>query len=216
MICKSELTGFAKIFIVVFVVTIMGNFSSCNNETPEISNPQQNNESNRLKKEEFFDKNVVFADARIRSISSVEYIKEIVLINFSEEDRMPNSIIFNETTFFDDGSYNDLKPNDGIYSSAAIFPHCKMVPYDKELNLKSVMEKMVIDFEFQHADKIRNISEIYVKPNSSSDGIFKVGKILLDCDIEFGTCGCRADKWGWCDCCCFTLSNCHITVGFEW
>jgi hypothetical protein len=130
-----KITNLWSIICLVFLFTfVAGVFTSCGNEA-EISNPQQeqDTEGGQLSKKEFFDQNVAFADARVRSISQTEYVREIVLMNFSKENRMPKSVIFAGTTFFDDGSYNDLKANDGIYASAAKFSHCDRVPYDKRL-----------------------------------------------------------------------------------
>lgn len=207
------------IYLVLLLALVFGLLNSCGEEN--IHNPQhvKNAEGDQLSEEEFFDQNVAFADARVRSISQTQYVREIVLISFSKENRMPSSVIFDGTTFFDNGFYNDLIAYDGVYTSAATFIHCDKIPHNKNFIVKSVMEEIIIDINFQHRHKLEKMAEIYVKPiNSSFEGIVQKGggEVSLTCDLEFGLCGCRADKWGWCDCCCFTISGCKIKIAFKW
>lgn len=223
MFFKSTILWSSIYLFVVFAVSA-GFFTSCGNES-EIANPQEEKEigEDLLSDNEFLKQSVAFVDARVRSISEIKYVREVVLINFAEENRMPSTLIFDGTTFFDDGCYNDLQANDGIYASAAEFGHSERLPYDREQTVKSVMEQIVIDHNFQYADRIEDIANIYSKP-ANSKGIVKaedrhslgVAIITLDCDIEFNTCGCRADRWGWCNCCCFSLTNCHIVLEVGW
>jgi len=203
-----------SIFLFSLFIFFVGTCPSCGNED-EISKPDQET-NDQYSKERFFDQNVAFADARVRSISDKKYIREIVLVNFSEFNEMPFSVIFDGTTFFDDGSFNDLIAYDGIYTSAAIFNHSERVPYYEDLPLRSVMEETIVDYEFKHRSKLDKITDTYVKPRSSSDGIYKLLVVTMECDIKYGTCGCRADEYGWCDCCCIRLTNCRIsvTIGF--
>jgi hypothetical protein len=159
---------------------------------------------------------VAFFDARVRSISETAYVREIVLINFSSDLNMPSSFIFCGTTFFDDGSYNDLAANDGIYASAAEFEHNAEIPYDARYEVRSVMQQMVVAPDFLHDEELDALASRYHVPSATgaefSPAVFR---FEVHCDIEFGTCGCRADRWGLCNCCCFTISNCReITVVF--
>ncbi|MEO1263637.1 MAG: choice-of-anchor X domain-containing protein [Bacteroidota bacterium] len=165
-------------------------------------------------KGEFFKRNVSFTDARVRSLSSSQYVKEIVFTNFSEQKMEQTSVIFQGTTFFDDGSHNDLKAGDGIYTSAAKFNHTANVPYNSEYQVRSVMEEVVVDKSFAHSGEIESRLSSYTKPGSTAARASGGPTGSLDCAIEFGTCGCRADNWGWCDCCCFTLSDCRISIGW--
>lgn len=216
----KNITLLSGICLIVLFAFVAGVVTSCGNES-EIANPQEGKDTdeNLLSDNEYLKRNVAFADARVRSISVTKYVAEIVLIDFAEESRMPSTFIFDGITFFDDGSYNDLHANDGIYASAAEFDHSDRLPYDEKQTVKSVMEQIVIDRDFQHKDRIEDIADVYPRL-ANSEGIniaedkLGLGKITLDCDIEFYTCGCRADRWGWCDCCCVTFSNCHIKVEF--
>lgn len=202
-----------SIFLIYLFIFIVGICASCGKED-EISKPDQEQiiKNDQYSKERFFDQNVAFADARVRSVSRKKYIREIVLVNFSEFNKMPASVIFDGTTFFDDGSFNDLTAYDGIYTSAAIFNHSERVPYYEDLTLRSVMEETIIDYKFKHRSKLDKITDTYVKPRSSSNGIYKLLVVTMECDIKYGTCGCRADEYGWCDCCCIRLTNCRISV----
>lgn len=156
---------------------------------------------------EFIEHNVAFVDARIRSISEEEYVREVVLMNFSDDNNMPPSIIFEGTTFFDNGSFNDLSSSDGIYTSAAIFKHDEEMPYKENMNIKSLMNEVIIDKHFQHKDQLEKAIDEYSKTIKSKAG----PSLTITCKVEFGVSGCRADRWGWCDNCCFSYDECEVT-----
>ena len=149
----------------------------------------------------FMKENVSITDARYRSISKKLYVKEIVLINHSKKEKLYETITFNGISFFDDGSYNDIKPDDGIYTSAEKFNHDELNPYHRGNNIKSIMtEAYIVDNNFKHLSDFQESDTNQRRP------------IGISCDIEFGTCGCNADEWGWCNCCCFSLSNCEASI----
>lgn len=176
---KKLIYGF--IFLTLIGITII----SCEkSENLEVA--QENSQS------EFMKKNVAVTDAGYRSISQDFFVKEIILTNYSKKNELSETIIFNGTSYFDDGSYNDLKANDGVFTSAAKFNHNKDFPFVESNTFQSIMtESYIVDNSFEHSNKLNNTKSIGI-----------------ECDIEFGTCGCRADNWGWCNCCCFSLSNC--------
>lgn len=166
---------------------------------------------------ELFKKSVSFTDARLRSLNELEYVRELVLTDFSKSNQMPKSVIFDGTTLFDDGSFNDVKANDGIYTSAAKFNHSEKSPYNSDLTINSIMELSIIDKEFKYLDELNKfLTSGYSKSHLSNVAIGNRGPVAtIECDVEFGTCGCRADRWGLCDCCCVTVSNCRAKVGWE-
>lgn len=172
-----------------------------------------NSEIKKIDQREFLKQNVSFTDARIRSVSGSEFVKELVFTNFSSENHLPNSLIFDGTTFFDDGSYNDLEAGDGIYASAAKFIHTEYLPFYREAQVRSVMEVIVVDKKFLHKNRINEIE--YSKPKIPGTTELRGLVVAIECDIEFGTCGCNADLWGWCDCCCVTLKNCKAKISWE-
>lgn len=194
-------------FLAFLVVSII--FIGCDLETGFEEEEVQSEPS------EFIERNVAFVDARIRSISEEEYVREVVLINFSDDDddnNMPLSIIFEGTTFFDNGSFNDLKSDDGIFTSAAKFKHNKEIPYEQNKNIKSIMNEVIIDKHFQHRDQLEKAFDEYSNITKSKSGPY----IRIECDIEFGVGGCKADEWGWCDDCCFSYKDCIGEFGWDW
>lgn len=208
-------TLWSGICLAILFTFVAGFVGSCGDKSEIAQITGKDTEEGALSENQFLKQNVAFADARVRSISESEYVREIVLVDFSRSGRMPSSLIFDGTTFFDDGSYNDLEANDGIYASAAEFSHSERLPYEKDVLLKSVMEQIVIDSDFQYKDGMENMTHMYSKPPDSK-GIAKVGgEIGVTCDIEFNTCGCRADRWGLCNCCCFTISNCRTVIAIK-
>ena len=212
---SKNTTLWSGICLAVLFIVVAGFVGSCGDKSEIAQITGKDAEENALSENHFLKQNVAFADARVRSISESEYVREIVLVDFSRSGKMPSSVIFHGTTFFDDGSYNDMKENDGIYASAAVFSHSESLPYEKDVIVKSVMEQVVIDSEFQYRDRIEHMANVYSKPGNSK-GIARVGgEIGITCDIEFNTCGCRADRWGWCNCCCFTISNCKTVIAVK-
>lgn len=198
---------------------------SCTKDNLNITDIDQKKSSETVNLEEressFFKENVALIDSRIRSVSEKEYVRELVFVNFSEEEPMLDTVTFDNTSFFDDGSYNDLKANDGIYTSAAIFKHTRKVPYFKEHKVVSVMKESIVDRNFKHSERLNVLFETYnhapflnnLDPNNI---VLAAGiGVSIECDVEFGTCGCYADQWGLCNCCCVTVSNCKVTVSAE-
>lgn len=183
--------------------------SSCNQEDPA-EKPET------MSSAEYFKANVSFTDARVRSLNQTEYVREVVLTDFSGDQEMPKSIIFDGTTLFDDGSYNDLKAGDGIYTSAAKLGHSDRVPYMDNIEVRSVMRKSIVDFDFLHESNFNNYVTSYSRPGIPTVEGKPSAKLSIKCKVEFGTCGCRADNYGWCDCCCITVSDCEVeaSIGF--
>jgi hypothetical protein len=217
---SKNTTLWGGISLIILFVVVAGIVASCGDES-EIASSSSGGDIDEglLSENQFLKQNVAFADARVRSISETACVKEIVLIDFSKSGRLPSSMIFDGTTFFDDGSYNDLQASDGIYASAAIFNHSERVPYDKELPVRSVMEQIVIDADFQFKDRMEYIAAVYSMPINmreprKAEGDLSFIRIKVICDLEFGTCGCRADRWGLCSCCCFYVGNCHSVIEF--
>lgn len=175
-----------------------------------------------LSQNQFIKENVSFVDARIRSINLDKYVREIVLNNHSTLKLMPSSLIFEDTYFVDNGTFNDLKANDGVYSSTDYFDYNANIKYDQNNLTVSAMSEIIVDKSFKYRDQLKNLYAIKLNPSerknigvNGNGAVNKISIIQVECDIEFGTYGCRAQRWGWCDSCCFTISNCSkITFGW--
>lgn len=198
--------------ILTFIITV---FSSCQKE-----NKAKVEQEIAITQNQFIKENVSFVDARIRSIDVHQYVREIFLMNHSDLKMMPSSLIFKDTYFVDDGSSNDLKSNDGIYTSINKFDYSETIKYDKYNSTVSIMREVIVDKNFKYKDQIKNLSAFKIKSNinkgkSTSGAGNEISIIEVKCDIEFGTTGCRAARWGWCNSCCFYIGNCsEITFGF--
>ncbi|GGG35322.1 hypothetical protein GCM10011344_40210 [Dokdonia pacifica] len=200
-------------------------FSCSNDATIENNNEQAQTSAdfslNKIEENDSFKKDVALLNYRIRSLDEYTYVKELVFHNFSRETQMGATVTHNRTSFFDDGSYNDEVAGDGIYTSAARYEHNEIVPFFEEHQLISVMDGIAVDRQFAHAEALSRLEAAQNLPLflNNTDGNVSLqqvgGGIELDCDVEFGTCGCYADEWGWCDCCCVTVSNCHVTVSLS-
>lgn len=200
---------------------------SCNNDSNVDVNSEQPESpadfsTSKINENESFKRNVALLNYRLRSLDEYSYVKELVFHNFSRENAMGETVTHNGASFFDDGSYNDQVAGDGIYTSAARYEHNAMVPYFEEHPLVSVMDRIAVDSQFAHAEELARLEAVQNLPlflnntNGQDVTLQQIGGgIELDCDVEFGTCGCYADEWGWCDCCCVTVSNCHATVSLS-
>lgn len=158
----------------------------------------------KTKENIYFKENVAIVDAYLVIVSKNEYAKQLELKDFAKSMTLPGEIIFNGQTFLDDGSGNDAVKGDGIYTTPQLYTtdYSKVKAAGGKLSV--MKEAFVKDPSFKHF-------------RSLGDGKAKLsGTIGMDCDITFGTCGCRADRLGWCNCCCFTLSNCSVgfSIGF--
>lgn len=171
---------------------------------------------------QFFKENVSFVDARVRSLNLNEYVREVILVNHSKLNMMPSSLIFKDTYFVDNGSFSDLKANDGIYTSSDKFEYNRVVTYDENSTV-SVMSEIVVDRTFKYKDELKNLYAIKLNPSerknigvNGNGAVNKVSFVSVECDIEFGTNGCRAERWGWCNSCCYTISNCSKITFSLW
>lgn len=207
-----------KIIPALILALIIVVSSSCQKENKAKVEPDI-----AITQNQFIKENVSFVDARIRSINLNKYVREIVLNNHSTLKMMPSSLIFEDTYFVDDGSYNDLKSSDGIYTSTNNLEYNGIIKYDEYNNIISVMDEIIVDKNFKYKDQLKKLYSIKIKPNTMKKDIGingngsgnKVSIIQVECEIAFGTSGCRAERWGWCSSCCFTISNCSkITFGW--
>ena len=166
-------------------------------------------EDSQSEQNDFFKQNVAFADARVRSISETHYVREVVLIAFSDSKELSLSITYDGTSFFDNGINNDEIANDGVYTSRAQFSHNSRVPLRDLYKSRSVMKDVIVDQNFRHQQNLQVLlKQEHFKPRGMGDNKQSSNSVSsLSCVIEFGTCGCLADSWGICDCCCITIGG---------
>lgn len=157
----------------------------------------------------FFEKNVAFVDARIRSLNSTNYVRELVFVNFSAIPWVQAGVYLEDTYFHDDGLENDVQAGDGIFTSKGVYVHSPEMPYDASKTIRSVMDYPVANQLFNHHNDLSD----YLVGYPYRD--FEPSKLMsLTCDITFGGKGCRAEQYGWCESCCIMYSNCKFKLGF--
>lgn len=146
---------------------------------------------------EYFKNNIAIMDSYLKANDDNRSYKSIIVIkDFSDSPTYPESISHKDIYY--------LHTKDGVFISKDDFTNL-IDEVNNKNGIYDIMKKpFVTDKEFKFKEKVQN----YAKsgPGGEISG-------ELSCDIEFGTCGCRADRWGWCDCCCFSLSNCEVTIG---
>ncbi len=201
----------------VVISTFM--FTACEKEEPALSNKSNVSEQkvdkednvNINKNSSSFEQDIAFFDQRLRTINTNEYVREVVLVSFGNSyygEKMASS----DTRFVDDGTGYDEVSGDGVYTSITTYNHDSSEPFVSVGNIKSVLDDAIVDTDFAYESELIAYAESYEHrdPNNPSPDI-----VHVSCDIEFGCCGCRADNWGWCDCCCFCIYNCNkVQFGF--
>ncbi len=204
--------------IAVLFVTMSSLLYSCN-EDESILKESETTKNMVSQKEErslsettlnllFFKENIAFSDARIRTINTKKYVREIQIINFSENDWSVKEFGFDGTLFEDNGLGNDLIANDGIYTSKETFYFNNKIQYNSSEPIRSIMGYVITDPLFKFDKDLQKI----INENSRNNGKFKAE---ITCDVEICSTGCIADAiWDGFGCICF--SNCSVTVGFEW
>jgi len=192
------------LFLMFFSLIIV----SCTNEDKIV-------DVNQFDKNTYFKENVAFVDARMRSLGEEGFVKEVVLKDFSLMSKLPSSIGFQDGSFVDNGLLNDVKAGDGIYTSIEVYSFTSSTPNFKKDELKSVLEEVIIDKSFKFREQL-NSSLKQIAQDVNNPNLEERGPVAtIECDLEFGTKGCLAQKWGWCDSCCVTVSNCRGKIGWE-
>ena len=190
----------------IFFITCLSIFSfitsTLNAKTMSISNNID---------EKFIAENISIFDARIRSLDTKTYVKELLLVNFSETSWNTVGIGFSGVLFKDDGKDNDLKANDGIFTSVLNFRYNNEIMYDSRYPIKYVMDQIIISSQFKHLDKLDKYTENY-NYSTYGKGKIKPGG-YVKCDFKVVSSGCLADDL-WCGFGCVELSNCSFKI--EW
>ncbi len=186
--------------------------TSCN-KTEEILNTSNSEEVKYLsdaESEQFLKENIAVYDARVRSLSNTEFVREVYLKNFSDKSWDKTSIGFMGYLFEDNGSGNDLIANDGIYTSVEAFTYDNIIKFDKNVKIKSVMKNPIISPEFIQENALQEYSTEYkVRPQNLKAG----GVATITCDVEICSTRCIAD-WIWDGFGCVCVSNCSVTIGW--
>ena len=164
----------------------------------------------------FFKQNMALVDARIRSLNSTNYVKELYFVNFSDQKWEKEILIMKGMSYHDDGLSNDLIANDGIYTSTDTFLHDTVIAFKSESKLRSMLNQPIVDPSFIHSKKLSIFAESYDLRQVEYAKNGRLAILEVTCPIRFGVGGCRAEQWGWCTRCCFAvdLNNCSVTVGF--
>lgn len=165
----------------------------------------------------FFEKNMAIIDISIMSISKSHYIKELKIKNFSETKWEYEVFSTQNGVYLDNGQYNDKKAGDGIYTSMDTFEYDKDIKYNKDQPKESIINAPIFNSKFEYTDDLirytdKAQSTKFTEMNYPSSSVKPGGEIGLTCDIEFGTCQCRAHSWGWCNCCCAQITNCKFSI----
>lgn len=195
-----------KILLFVLSVFLM---DAC---TDNYSNQDDNIE---LSSSDFFKQNISIFDARVRSVSNEQYVREMYLVNFSERAWDKTSIGFEGYLFEDNGSGNDLLANDGIYTSVEIFKHDTKIPFIQDELLRSVLDAPIVSPEFRKQTELAEFAFSYELSRNGQANAKTNGPVAtLECDVEICSTGCIAD-WIWDGFGCVCVSNCRAKIGWE-
>ena len=169
--------------------------------------------------QEFIEQNVAIFDARVRTLTGIStiapaYVRELYLVNFSDENWDRSIVGFEDDVFVDDGTGYDEVANDGIFTSVDSYLHSNSVPYDGSQIIRSVLEKPIVGENFVHLTQLREFANSYpIRDNNNNTAS---GSIVVHCKIKTGCKGCLAQKLGWCDSCCICVICDSITLKVDW
>jgi len=125
---------FENLFVFLFAISIL----SCSEDDtakekvlPLKQNVSSNNEfdgsssKGSSNSEFFFKENIILVDARIGSLSSEKFVRELYLANFSARKWSKDSIGMVGYPFSENGKGNDLVANDDIYTNLEAYEYSK-------------------------------------------------------------------------------------------
>ncbi len=163
----------------------------------------------------FTPKNLCIFDERVRSIDGIFYVVELVLLDFDRTGILGNKIGVNDGLLADDGLGFDLTSGDGVYTTIKTYNHDAIVPF-KGLGIsRSVQETAIVNTGFHKTIELTGYAKTYqYRAVELTKGVTPE-LISVTCDMAIGGCFCYACRWGWCNNCCVTLSNCKVTLGVK-
>lgn len=135
---------------------------------------------------EDFASSVAFLEVNAKPLSSDEYIVELVVKSFAKNTEMPEVIGYGEHLFSDDGLGNDLKANDGIYTTIETLTPSKS--FEDPTQAISLMAYPRITDAFEYQDEFNDFVEANYSLESARSAVPDCRIILCGCDI----CNCLA------------------------
>ncbi len=118
---------------------------------------------------------VAFIDARIRSINSSEYVREIVTKDFNETSEFNQGyMVFHEEEFNDLGEGYDETGGDGIFTSANVYEHDDERAYNPSELITSISQTAVVDEKFEHDDDLMAYLASYPYHDTTPSSIIEI------------------------------------------
>jgi hypothetical protein len=156
-----------------------------------------------------FKENVAIFYAGIRSVDTRSYVKELAFRDFSASPQMPSTIRIDDVAYTDDGKESDLKANDGIYTSHAMYFHNDEVPYNAAELTRATLGAPIASATFKHVNALLSEEVMYAFTGNNK----KISDII-PCELEVGEGDCNGEI-GWCNNCCVTIhtDKCALTIG---
>lgn len=155
--------------------------------------------------------NIALVDARIRTINTTTFLKELLIVDFSKnkEVSIPETFTYEEIVFSDNGSGYDEVKGDGLFTAVTPMNFTEQIPYIEGQDRRSVLSSAVVNESFKHTTNLLS----YIESNSikykTIQGVgTKTGPVLtISCDF-YWVCGC------WNSCCGWVVRNCNFTIGW--
>lgn len=168
---------------------------------------------NSIRLENYSDQNVSIFDARIRSINSENFVKELYLVNLGDEEIAIGNMYIQGFQYSDNGKGNDLVASDGIFTSTELFNHDREIQFDERNLIRSVLEKPIVSLEFTQNDELLELIKVYPYRDISEQTEARF--LNFTCDIVWSSSpSCNACDWyDLCDY-CVTITGCSIGLGF--
>ena len=167
--------------------------------------------------------NVALIDFRHRRTTSTQYVHELVVKNYSNENVLPNTIYLEGVELKKEKDQDNIGFEVYVSEPQTIL---KANSFSKS-NLISSWERPIYSGFFNHQGDLANHLAVYDRPNQvnsvvsnekEDDGeVDQAGvEVGISCGVTFfeEDCGCLFADWGWTDTCvCINLDDCD--VGFS-
>lgn len=163
---------------------------------------------------DYWSKNIAILHLRTRTINSIAYVREIVLLDFKKSEHLPAQFGFGTDLFSDDGLGYDCRPGDGIYTSLNTFTHSIVIPFIAINHLQSACEKIVIDRRFLYKKQLKSIVSVLQYFALTTKNNWPIECQLKQCACP-SACICFACEWGsatW----CLDWNSCDTTITLHW
>lgn len=152
-------------------------------------------------------------------MSSGTYLRRIKIDNPKKKDVVKH-LSTRTSTFVDDGTGNDYRAGDGVYSETILRTRRDSHDGISVGSVKSFLTNYIVSQEYVPNTDLERSGDRVISRSTPVPGVGPTdqfrGILRITCDWAYGGNGCRAAEAGWCSDCCVVvdLTSCSVTAGW--